>query len=63
MITAENNRLKAKHIGLPFYATRSFALGGIIEVKHIGTEDNIADGFTKSLEGNKHKDFYSRLFK
>jgi hypothetical protein len=52
---------KLKHIDVQFMYTQFQVKAGNILVKHIGTENMLADIFTKALDAGKHATFVQRL--
>lgn len=48
---------RAKHIALPYHLIRDHVEKGNIDLSWISTHENIADIFTKSLDGRKTKYF------
>jgi hypothetical protein len=44
---------RTKHIGVKYHFVREKVKEGEIVISHVPTEENIADGFTKPLTGQK----------
>ena len=51
VLYSNNNRssTKSKHIGIKFLAVKERVQNGLIDIEHIGTDQNIADPLTKGL--------------
>eukprot|EP00968_Pinguiococcus_pyrenoidosus_P023096 scaffold3542_cov221-Pinguiococcus_pyrenoidosus.AAC.1 len=62
VLTASDNRLKAKHVGLAFYTVRELQLNGVVEYHHVRSDRNLSDILTKSLVASKHSSVVYRLF-
>jgi hypothetical protein len=52
---------RTKHIGVKYHFIRQACTEGEISISHMPTEDNIADGFTKPLTGQKFIRFVKGL--
>ena len=48
---------RSKHLEIRWFRIRDYIEEGILAVRHIRTGDNIADFFTKSLQGHQFHDF------
>jgi hypothetical protein len=52
---------KVKHVNLHHHFVRDYVDLGIIEVRHVSTEAQVADLFTKNLNGHKFQDLAQKL--
>ena len=50
---------RCKHIGVKFHFLRDLVGKGIVELKHVGTKEQIADIFTKPL----HREVFVKMRK
>ena len=51
---------KMKHIDVSYHFTREQINNGVIQIIFCGTKDNIADMFTKALNGKQLKEILSK---
>ena len=52
---------RTKHIDIKYHHLRDLMSRGIIDIRFISTNDNIADGFTKPLGPTKFKEFLGHI--
>ena len=52
---------RTKHVEVHYHFIREKVLQEEIELKHVRTENQAADLFTKGLSGNKFESFYHQL--
>jgi len=52
---------RTKHIEIDFHFVRERVAQKLLEVRFISTDDQVADGFTKSLPRAKLKEFRNNL--
>eukprot|EP00968_Pinguiococcus_pyrenoidosus_P016535 scaffold1606_cov177-Pinguiococcus_pyrenoidosus.AAC.1 len=63
IVMAEANKLKAKHVGIPFYGTREMVMSGLCRYHFVESQRNIADVLTKGLSGPLHRKLVSMIFR
>ena len=51
---------RSKHIDLRFHFVRDYVENGAVTLEHVISKNNLADGFTKSLNSNLFKEFASK---
>ena len=54
---------RSKHIDVRYHVVRDYVEWGDITLEHVRSDQNWADGFTKSLGPNLYKDFVMNMFK
>jgi hypothetical protein len=47
--TSDSSMLKKKHVAVAYHLVREAVAAGMVEIRKIGTQDNLADMFTKGL--------------
>ena len=52
---------RSKHIDITYHFIREAILEKKLDLVYINTQNQLADGFTKGLDNNKHKNFIKAL--
>lgn len=53
---------RTRHLKLRYFFVNECIEDGVVEIEHKSSEENIADGFTKSLRRSKFEQFREKLF-
>ena len=57
----ESNSPRTRHISIRYFFVKDRADAGEVHVTHLGTEDIIADGLSKPLQGDAYRVSRGRL--
>ena len=52
--TLPSSNLKKKHNAIAYHRIREAVAAGIVELRHVKSENNLADALAKALPGDKH---------
>jgi len=61
-VSTPGSPCKKKHVSIAYHYVRECNAAGIIDVKKVHTDHNLADSFTKALAKNKHWSTFTAIF-